>query len=368
MALTRASMSTIAAPACAAVLSAAFFFFFFADPERARAAFPGNNGKVVFEMRSCYRCDPSTSPVMGELYTVEPDGGGLTRLTHSDDTTVEIDPAWSPDGKRIAFAKTVLRVRDEADIVRNGVYLKEVGIHLISADGSEERKVTDSGRSPDWSPSGEKLAFVKAGEVYSVDADGTNLIQLTEEGGEEPSWSPNGKWIAFEADRDGQGTGDPSTAGYKDADVYVMRSDGSQERKIVEVPLGRNGLGGDPDWSPDGKKIAFVDADPGVPDTFGPPSSFYHTEVFTVAPDGTRKRPITSLPDGFGGLIQPAWSPNGKEIAALRRPTSGPGTSLLTYIFVGKVGGTEMRNLVGYYSLGPPDWQPLPKKKKSHRR
>jgi hypothetical protein len=78
------------------------------------------------------------------------------------------------------------------------------------------------------------------------------------------------------------------------------------------VPLGRNGLGGDHDWFLHGKRIAFVDADPGLPDTYGPSSSYYFTEVFTVAPDDTRKRPITSFANGLGGLIQPAWSANGK--------------------------------------------------------
>lgn len=118
-----------------------------------------------------------------DLYTSDPDGSRLSRLTH--DASIERTPSWSPDGGRIVYSTET-----------------DPGIFVMAADGSDVRRLTDR---RDW-----------------------DLL---------PVWSPDGAWIAFTSDRDA--TPEQQAANRTGDDVigfalYVMRRDGSDVRPLVE--------------------------------------------------------------------------------------------------------------------------------------
>ena len=130
------------------------------------------------------------------------------------------DPAWSPDGQKLAFAR-----------LNTGF-----GIYVVNADGSGLRKLTrrSSGTfaAPAWSPDGKEVAFVfdrdedsdlDNSEVLDVNTDGTGQRNLTRNpaNDSDPTWSPDGRRLAFVSDRDG------------DLEVYVMNADGSGQRRMT---------------------------------------------------------------------------------------------------------------------------------------
>jgi Tol biopolymer transport system component len=147
------------------------------------------------------------------------DGSNVVQLTSDDDWA----PAWSPDGKKIAFCSD-----------RDGV----PGIYVMNADGSNVVRLTsDDDWAPAWSPDGKKIAFSSGWDsdhpgIYVMNADGTNVVQLTSEDDREPAWSPDGKKIAFSSDRDGND------------EIYVMDEDGTN---VVRLTI-NTALDLLPDW------------------------------------------------------------------------------------------------------------------------
>ena len=116
----------------------------------------------------------------------------------------DYSPAWSPDGRWIAFMSD-----------RSG----SPNVWLMRADGTAPKQLTDLpgiSEYPSWSPDGARLAFhctsgrvlesgVGGFEICVVDREGSNLEQITDAPGESklPAWSPDGAWIAFQSDRNG---------------------------------------------------------------------------------------------------------------------------------------------------------------------
>jgi TolB protein len=205
----------------------------------------------------------------------------------------EIEPAWSPDGKQIAFAGN-----------RSGAY----EIYVVNADGSGLRRLTRTPRHkssdwPDWSPDGRRIVFASDrdgdDEIYVMDADGGDVRQLTHntDYDSDPDWSPDGKLIAFSSDR----KRNSKPAIVNSTAVFVMNADGSAQR-----PLPTKAEVGDvsPDWSPDGSGLAF---------THEPAAA--GSELWVMDADGGEKRRVTR---GGGGEGEPAWSPAGNRIAFSR--------------------------------------------------
>lgn len=147
-----------------------------------------------------------------QILRVRRDGGGLLYLVGDGRN---LDPTWSPDGTRIAYAALV-----------DG----EVHLFVMDADGDNRRRVTAGGppiggRSS-WSPDGTRLAYYAgpAGDkdIYVVEVATGQITRLTYGGNNTgPSFSPDGQWIVFASSRDG------------DFDLYVMRPDGSDVRQLT---------------------------------------------------------------------------------------------------------------------------------------
>ena len=233
----------------------------------AGALLEANGGKIAFRSNR-------DNPFNNEIYVMNADGGGQTRLTR--DAFAE-DPTWSPDGTRIAFTRV------------------DTAIWVMNADGSEQT-VLYRGSADDlaWSPDGTKIAFASqrfaAGEgkeIYVINATGGGETRLTQNPAPDfdPAWSPDGRKIAFTSERDGN------------SEIYVMNADGSGPTRLTQ-----NGVGDDaPAWSPDGKKIAFDSERDG------------NWEIYVMNADGSGPTRLTQelgAADDF-----PAWSPDGKKIA-----------------------------------------------------
>jgi Tol biopolymer transport system component len=135
-----------------------------------------------------------------------------------------------------------------------------------------------------------RIAFDNHEDVWAIDADGTDLIRLTDSPGYDfdPSWSPDGTRIAFRSERSG------------DPEIWVMNADGSDQRRLA--------AGLSPAWSPDGSKIAY--AGPG--DILCPPGQGLECSGLSIMNvDGSGQHRV---PDTDGGEY-PSWSPDGTRIA-----------------------------------------------------
>jgi TolB protein len=158
-------------------------------------------------------------------------GTGLTNLTN--DRGDDLDPAWSPDGARIAFPSD-----------RNG----DIDVFVMNPDGTDVRQLTDN-PSLDIAPPGPRTerGSPSPGSERSRLRDlrderrrHTDPTALTNEatGGTSPDWSPDGTEITF----------------FGVGGVFVMSADGAEIRRLTDDP----GAHFEPDWSPDGVGFVFV--------------------------------------------------------------------------------------------------------------
>jgi uncharacterized repeat protein (TIGR01451 family) len=276
----------------------------------AGAAFPGANGKIVFAFASSDVVDTY------EIYVMNPDGSGRTRLTTN--SAADYYPAWSPDGSKIAFTS-----------YRDG----NAEIYVMNPDGTGQTRLTTNtwiDFSPAWSPDGSKIAFgtTRDGnyEIYVMNADGTGQTNLTNNAAEDQfaAWSPDGIKIAFASLRNG------------DRDILTMNPDGTGQTNITNV----GGSDGNPDWSPDGSKITFESFRDG------------NNEVYVMNDDGTGQTRLTTDPSTDAW---PVWSPDGTKVAF--GSTRDGNTEIYTMNTDGTAQTRLTNNSTSDYYL---DWQPLP--------
>ncbi|MBS7622383.1 PD40 domain-containing protein [Candidatus Bathyarchaeota archaeon] len=234
----------------------------------AEATVPGANGKIVFAS--------DRSGAGFEIFVMNPDGSAVTQLTTN--TAGDLEPSWSPDGSKIAFASD----RDT-----------DYEIYVMNADGTAVTQLTFNSASdnePCWSPDGEKIVFVSDrdgdDEIYTMRTDGTGLNQLTvnDKSDRQPCWSPDGSKIVFSSNRDG------------DYETYVMNADGTAVTQLTFNSASDN----EPCWSPDGAKIVFASDRSGA-----------GFEIFVMNPDGSA---VTQLTTNTAGDLEPSWSPDGSKI------------------------------------------------------
>jgi Tol biopolymer transport system component len=240
-----------------------------------------------------------------DVWVVGADGSGLTRLTSEEGP--EFDPAWSPDGRRIAY-------RDSRRGINN-----DDEIYLMDADGANPTNLTKhpaNDWSPAWSPDGNRIAFASDRDggfprLYLINPDGSGLVALTEGWGEYPSWSSDGRRIAYSCY---QGGG--SATSRPDYDVCAIDAAGSGEANLTGTPA----YDGYPAWSPDGATIAFTSERDSCPDgkvTESEEACEDGSAVYLMAPDGSDVRRLTE--PAVGSVEFPAWSPDGRFLVGGRK-------------------------------------------------
>ena len=210
---------------------------------------------------------------------------GPIRLTNHGDAG---SPAWSPDGDRIAFT---------------GRHDESLGeIYVINANGTGLTRLTNEGSAwhdnAAWAPDGDRIAFASDRDgnanIYIMNADGTVLDQFRRNNGadDHPTWSPDGTRIAFESNGDDIGSG----GGY-DIVVLQRREDGGVNVQWLTTHAARDRA---PEWSPDGTRIAFVSDRDG------------NHEIYAIETDGSG---LTQLTNHAARDEHPTWSPDGTRIA-----------------------------------------------------
>jgi len=182
----------------------------------------------------------------GDIFTIRPDGSDLQRVTKFGSS---FRPHWSPDGQTITFG-------------RSGT-TEEVGIWFAHLADSTFSKFGFGATPADWSPSGDRIAYNFQDQLWTADTSRIDSTQLTSNefvNNRGPAWSPNGKWIAWAPD----------------SEVWVMRSDGTEQQKLVD-------RGREPAWGPRSERIVFS----------RPAADSAYTALWTIRRDGTELRQIT---------------------------------------------------------------------------
>jgi TolB protein len=221
------------------------------------------------------------------LFGVAAGGGHERRLTKEkgDPATprglfFQTEPAWSPDGKRIAFASR-----------RDG----PSHIFIMRPNGTGLRRLTSSARDdehPTWSPDGTRIAFGREGALFVVPTEGGPARRLGRGFGEaaDPAWSPTGKLVAYDYRR----------PGFSIREIWIMGASGANPRPLTRL----GAVSARPSWSPDGRRLAFDSNARG---------GYY--EIYSI---GVKGKGLHREARAAFDTVEPAWSPSGKEIAFSR--------------------------------------------------
>ena len=216
------------------------------------------------------------NPDMLGLYMIDVDTQEIIALDTGFD--VNILPQWSPNRSQILFA------------------IPDIwNLYTIQADGTEVTQITDfRSNNADWSPDGSQIVFQSdhqnepkdTPDIYIIDANSEHMVEILDAPDVpdfNPRWSPNEEKILFISSR-GEGT-----------NIYTMNTDGSEITRITNTGFVTNA-----NWSPDGSQIAFT---AGVPTT----------KVYIIDTDGNPDSLVTLTDDEFRN-DSPAWSPDGEKV------------------------------------------------------
>ncbi len=263
-----------------------------------------------------------------EVFVMDWDGANMDQV--SSHRSISISPAWSPDGKKIAYTSYVKRVGAKfrnADMLildlasgkrslisyRQGINSGAVfspdnrhiyltisqgstpDIYKMTFDGTLVGKITNGPAGamnvePALSKDG-KLAFSsdRAGRpmIYTANADGSNAKRITFAGvfNSSPSWSPDGKKIAFAGQSEGN------------FDIFVMNADGTGMIRLTSAkkPNGRPASNEDPSFSPDGRFVMYTSNRTGK------------NQIYISTVEGTEERRVTNDSHNY---YKPKWSNN----------------------------------------------------------
>lgn len=266
----------------------------------------------------------ATPEPQAEVWVMDPDGGRQTRLIEPEPGTGLGNPVWSPDGSRLAYVRF-------SEIGR-GSPTGEADIWVADADGGNAHALVDGPGwqwFPRWSPDGSWVAYTEEArggpwlesgplgpvpgqgpqgpdfgatggaarpeaDIWVVRPDGSGRVRLTDEPGDDraASWSPDGRRLVFDSTRDGN------------TELYAIDVDGTNTVRVTDAP-GEDWAAA---WSPDGRWIAFSSDRSGI------------AQVWITTPDGAAPRQLT---DDAAGNLWPAWSPDGSRVAITSWRTGG---------------------------------------------
>lgn len=191
------------------------------------------------------------------------------------------NPAWSPDGKWIAYWHFNPEMEDT---------LYPTGLYVIDSTGDNHRLLfEDAAYTPDWAPDSKKLVF-STDNLFLININGDSLFQLTfHRDAYFPKWSPDGEKIVF-CRFDAQDT----------VGLWIISLITKEENRLFTAVK--------PDWSPDGKKLVYTKQ---VEITRGKTKS----EIFTSTINGIELDQLTDNGETSITNRNPAWSPDGSKIA-----------------------------------------------------
>ncbi|HSF75672.1 MAG TPA: DPP IV N-terminal domain-containing protein [Microcoleus sp.] len=293
-----------------------------------------NSHKFIFA-RSC---DGFTSDTPGSqsLYTSDTSGIKGTKLVRNLEvggyppkTEISSEFYLSPDGQQVAF-------------------VKDKNIYKMNADGSGMTKLTKSsgeyisgGSQLVWSPDRTKIAFLFGAypkqQIYTINADGTNLKNLTDNPQNEVYnvklfWSPDSSRIAYYYNKPGDSAGEQQ-------DIYLLDINRGTAKNLTQKPGNYDELS----WSPDGKFIAFVAGE------------FNNQKLYTINADGNQLNQLATRLEP-SEISELAWSSDSQQIAFIYNETEGEKSNL----YVINRDGSLLTKLTHDQDLNAsnPVWQP----------
>jgi TolB protein len=248
-----------------------------------------------------------------EVYVADYDGANQQRVTAN--RRLNLNPAWSPDGRSIAYSSYT---RIVPQILVANVY---VGTNDTLTDEKSQ------GFMPVFSPDGSRICFMSDRDggqmdLYAMNRDGSNVRRLTNHPAADstPTWSPTGTQIAFTSDRSGS------------PQIWVMDADGLNLRRLTFGESWADRA----TWSPAPyNEIAFA----------GRTGPGFDIKTYDVATGETRV-----LTDGSGSNESPTFSPNGRHIAFM---STRAGKS---QIFTMARDGKGLRRITGEGNNLTPNW------------
>ncbi|MFG2919801.1 TolB family protein [Kitasatospora sp. NPDC048298] len=314
-------------------------------------AAPAHNGLIVS------RASTDSSRTSSAIITLSPDGTGQHQVTQPPARALDDRPDWSPDGTTIAFDRT----DPHTGTARLWTVPTAGGPeHQISqlCDGATADCTNEDERAPAFSPDGKQVAFsrswgaldtsgshqVQYSDLYLMSPEGTDVQRLTFLTNDKPysgavsnpSWSPDGKQLTFEYRT--SATGQPANS----RAIYVVSADGTGLRQLTPWELR---AGERADWSPDGTRILFTTYPAG-------PDNAPGGAIYTVHPDGSAVGALT--PATSNAFFGPAsYAPDGKSIVFTQAP-SGAGADLYSMQADG-TGVTRLTNSADRW-LSRPAW------------
>jgi TolB protein len=251
-----------------------------------------------------------------DLYTVDSDGHGLRRLTH--DAGIALSPAWSPDGRRVAFMS-----------YREG----DPAIYELDVETGVVRRLVDTpglDMTPAYAPDGRTLAFAGTvddhTEIFLYDLERRCCLRrltFTRSGHAlSPSFAPDGRRIAFNSDRLGR------------PHIFVMSVDGGDPALLSPYLVDQGQHNAAPDWSPTGDRIAYHAWVDNVP------------QIVVIHADGTNLQRLT----WEGRNEDPSWAPDGRHLVYASDRSGRPALWVLDTV----TGRTRV--LVEGSNVRLPDW------------
>lgn len=288
----------------------------------ASAAFPGANGRIAYQRFGVVND-------LGEIHSIRPDGSDDRNLTGTP-LTEDRDPAWSADGRWIAFRRANAGP-DQLWIMKSG------GTALTVVPGS------GVAGAPSWSPDGTRLVyecyapFTTVRDICMRDVDGSDFRLLTATPAldeRRPVWSPDGTRILFSRELAGGGSF---------LAVLTLRTM-SLDPMTPPVPGQYEDW---PDWSPDGRAIVFVRAAPGA----------YGAIYVMKASGGSAGLLVAAPPPATDSHhTMPAWSPDGQKIVYVHLDDDESWGHLYT---IGADGTGATQITFGPATDEVPSWRPV---------